>query len=468
MELSRRQLLWNSAWVGVGFAALQACLGQSEGPPPDDPELVADPAGLLDLPPGFHHEVLSRTGDRMSDGLRVPGRPDGMGTFSGPGSRVLLVRNHELDLGDPEQSAFAGHASPLGDLDATQLYDAGHGTTPGPGGTTTLVYDPTAQRAELQFLSLAGTYRNCAGGVMPWGSWISCEETVTRAGGARERDHGYCFEVPASARPGLVPPVPLREMGRFNHEAVAASRRGDVLYLTEDRPDGLLYRFLPEVPGQLLRGGRLQALKLIDQAQADTRNWTKLGISPGERVAVTWVDLEHVDRPDDDLRYVGFGDGGAAVFARGEGLWPGHDEIYFSCTSGGAARMGQIWRYRPSPLEGRDGERSRPPSLELLVEVVDRAKLKSPDNLTVAPWGDLLVCEDGGGDNRLLRIDPAGRLHLFARNVFNDSELAGVCFSPEGRTLFVNIQDPGLTLAIQGPWPRASRPGLLERVLRGI
>ena len=37
----------------------------------------------------------------------------------------------------------------------------------------------------------------------------------------------------------------------------------------------------------------------------------------------------------------------------------------------------------------------------------------------------------------------------------NDSELAGACFSPDGTTLFVNIQRPGMTVAITGPWNRS-------------
>jgi uncharacterized protein len=70
----------------------------------------------------------------------------------------------------------------------------------------------------------------------------------------------------------------------------------------------------------------------------------------------------------------------------------------------------------------------------------------------VAPWGDLILCEDGDVTDSLVGVTPEGRLYEFARNSL--SELAGACFSPDGRTMFVNIQSPGITLAIWGPWGR--------------
>jgi hypothetical protein len=322
------------------------------------------------------------------------------------------------------------------------------------GGTTTVVYDTRTQTVERQYLSLTGTIRNCAGGPTPWNSWISCEETVERASEMLTVDHGYNFEVPAAAEMGTVEPVPLVHMGRFNHEAVAVDPASGIVYQTEDRHDGLIYRYIPDVPGDLAQGGRLQALVLQGRSSLDTRNWEQQTVQPGVPMAVTWIDLEDIQAPEDDLRLRGF-DAGAARFARGEGMWYGESAVFFACTNGGRAKKGQIWRYVPSADEGTRAEANAPGTLELFVEPNDGAIIDNADNLTVAPWGDLIVCEDGSGDQFLVGVTPAGDIYKFARNAMNDSELAGATFAPDGSTLFVNIQHAGLTLAITGPWKSA-------------
>jgi uncharacterized protein len=142
------------------------------------------------------------------------------------------------------------------------------------------------------------------------------------------------------------------------------------------------------------------------------------------------------------------------LFARGEGLWFGAGELYFTCTSGGAARLGQIMRYRPSRFEGQPARRTRLGRLDLFVESTDRDALHYGDNLVVAPNGHLIVCEDQPGervDNHLRGVAPDGTLYPFARLRLN-TELAGACFSPDGSTLFVNAFSPTRTLAITGPW----------------
>ena len=115
--------------------------------------------------------------------------------------------------------------------------------------------------------------------------------------------------------------------------------------------------------------------------------------------------------------------------------------------------MVRYWRYTPSPYEGTKQEAQHPGQLELYIEPNDNHLLESCDNLTVAPWGDLIVCEDGANDQYLRGITPEGKIYTLAHNNYaGDAELCGACFAPNHPTLFVNIQWPGITLAITGPW----------------
>jgi hypothetical protein len=460
--VSRRHFLRSAAAVPLGFGGLHRLLGEG-GPllasrlPDRFGPLRPDPDGILDLPAGFRYRILSRSGDLMADGFRVPSRPDGMAAFPGPDGLTLLVRNHEVssDAG-PGERAFGGpDERPSGSelLDPAVIYDRGH-EHPAPGGTTNLLVDTRELRLAEERLSLTGTVRNCAGGPTPWGTWITCEETVERAGtSGLARDHGYNFEVPARMDDLPVRPVALEAMGRFNHEAVAVDPASGAVFQTEDRGDSLLYRFLPDVPGELARGGRLQALAVLGMPSLDTRNWDEDRVRPGTSLQATWVDLDGVDAPDDDLRHRGF-EAGAARFARGEGMWYGEGTIYFACTNGGRERKGQVWRYRPGSAEGRERPGEAAGTLELFVEPNDGTLVENADNLTLAPWGDLVVCEDGTGEDFLVGVTPAGELYKLARCAGSSSELAGACFSPDGSTFFVNIQQDGLTLAVQGPWAR--------------
>lgn len=293
--------------------------------------------------------------------------------------------------------------------------------------------------------------RNCAGGPTPWQTWISCEETTQKAGDGGTKDHGYNFEVLATAASGIAEPVPLRAMGRFNHEAVAVDPASGVVYQTEDRGDGLIYRFLPSTPGELAKGGRLQALVVDGQPSLDLRNWKEQTARPRQAFCTRWIDLDDVEAPEDDLRFRGF-EAGAARFARGEGMWYGQSTVYFACTNGGRAKKGQIWRYTPSRFEGQSAEKNEPGTLELFVEPNSGGLIDNADNLTVSPWGDLILCEDGSGRQFLVGVTPAGTIYKFARNAVSRSEFAGATFAPDGSTLFVNIQSDGLTLAITGPW----------------
>ena len=422
--------------TGTAFAALAASgcvregLSTARGATSYGP-LIPDPNGLIDLPAGFSYRVLSSLGDAMSDGGTVPDHADGMGCFDLGGGKIALVRNHELVPGQD-----GGGASGL-------AYDTvARSLVPLPGGTTTLVLDARTLTVERQFRSLSGTIRNCAGGITPWGSWLSCEESLSKPDEKINKEHGYVFEVPASAT-GPVDPVPLKAMGRMNHEAACVDPATGIVYETEDRADGLFYRFIPNVPGQLAAGGRLQALAL--EGHGDARNWDGPAIVPQSWHAARWIDLDDVEAPDDDLRKRGAA-AGACLFARGEGLWMGDGELYFACTSGGAAKLGQIFRLRP--------QASGPDRLQLFYESTSPDEFNYGDNLTIAPNGHLVVCEDQYVDdarNHIRGITPEGTAYPLALSHV-DTEWAGACFSPDGRTLFVNLFRPARTVAITGPW----------------
>lgn len=409
--------------------------------------LERDPAGLFDLPKGFRYQVISSLGETMSDGMHVPDRADGMGCFAYDANRVALVRNHELSARHVDKGAIGEVGKSL-----TKSYDVTDEGSALPGGTSTLLYNIKTGKLEEQWLSLVGTIRNCAGGPTPWGSWLTCEEDLTRAGKGVKQDHGWVFEVPSKHR-GLVDPIPLKDMGRFNHEAASVDPRTGIVYLTEDRSEGLLYRFLPNAKGELAKGGRLQALALEDTSMQDSRNWNGSPIAVQAPLSTRWIDLDGTDAPDDDLRQRGAAKG-ATLFARGEGIWMGDDAVYFCCTSGGAAKLGQVMRYRPSRFEGQTGEVSEPGMLDIFVESTGKAMLDFADNVTVAPNGHLFACEDQYTtvvDNRIRGISPKGEVYGFGR-LHLQTELAGACFSPDGSTLFVNVYGPTKTLAITGPW----------------
>lgn len=389
--------------------------------------LIGDLRGraLLSLPAGFTYSVISATGDLLSDGQsRVPSHHDGMAAFSGDGDNIILVRNHELDRDGLGNTRCARDDHPA--FDPFQA-----------GGTTTLTLDSAGQLMRHE-VSLAGTARNCAGGLTPWGSWLSCEETFSE--GRSGLRHGYVFEVPCQ---GLATHQPLTAMGRFNHEAAAVDPNTGVVYLTEDRGDGLLYRFTPSRKGDLQAGGVLDALQFADFLSGIDTSQT-LGSQMFRPFPVRWVRIDEPDPDHDNGRRSTRAQGrakGAARFSRGEGAWWGNDRLYFSCTSGGRARRGQVFSFDPKAQ-----------TLTLVIEATNEHTMAAPDNLTVGPQGRVYICEDGSGVERIWGLTGEGRLFEVARNVLNGSETAGICFSPAQDLMFVNIQDPGLTCVIRGPW----------------
>ncbi|MCH9681932.1 MAG: PhoX family protein [Deltaproteobacteria bacterium] len=418
MSFGRRRFLVSSSLTAAGLAVPLASLWSRQARARDYGDLVPDIDGILDLPAGFSYTVLEERSDPMDDGYVVPGRPDGMACFEGPDDTWILMRNHEVSAGDFSNGAYGvGQAPP-------EAYDAN-----AYGGVTRVVIDATTLTRVSSNLVLTGTIRNCAGGPSPWG-WLSCEENVSG-------DHGYVFACPIDAAT-VVNPDRIDGYGRYNHEAAAVDPATSICYLTEDRGDSAVYRFVPDDPADPFTG-TLQALRVMGQDGLDTST----GLSVGDTLAIDWVDITDPTPVNDTVRDEAQA-AGAATFSRGEGIWFHDGEVFIACTNGGPAGLGQIFRLVDGPRSG---------GIELIAQSEDSDVLDFPDNIAVAPWGQVFIAEDGDGDNYIRAITDTGDVVSFARNALSDSELAGVCFSPDGQALFVNIQGDGLTLMVTGPFP---------------
>ncbi|MBL9027827.1 MAG: DUF839 domain-containing protein [Myxococcales bacterium] len=407
-RLSRRALVALGLTVPLSMVFSRRA-GAALGP------LVPDPKRILDLPRGFSYRVLETVGADMTDGYRVPGSPDGMACFDPGDGTLVLMRNHELAAGDRASPYKEGQSPPPEAVDPRS-----------PGGVTRLVLDRQTLARRSSNLVLVGSARNCAGGTSPWG-WLSCEETL-------EEGHGYvylCDPKASSVRAGRK----IASYGRFNHESASVDPKTLIAYLTEDRPTSCFYRFVPSKADEPFTG-KLQALVVSGERTLDTGSALRVGVP----VEIEWIDVADPD-PGADTVGEAARAAGAAIFRRGEGLWIHDGLVYFSATAGGRAESGQIFRLAPN------GDRG---TLELVAEGGGEADLDYPDNISVSPGGGLVVAEDGGGKNYLRGLDAEGKAFDFARCVY-PSELTGVCFAPSGRAIFVNLQQAGFTIVIEGP-----------------
>ena len=477
MSITRRAFLQQSALFGSAltvlgpFQALSARRAMAAAPStvPGYGPLVNK--GDLWLPEEFNFQVISVQGQTMSDGNPAPGIFDGMAAFPGKNGATVLIRNHENRERDGEIKVLTP--------DALQYNPAAF------GGNTKLVVqrsrtgiDPVTkqplykyERIE-EFAILGGTSTNCAGGIRSPHIWITCEEVVKRLNGKK---HGYLFEIDATAD-GPVEARPVPQCGRRAHEA--ALEAAGIIYMTEDRglsSDPLVgtigscfYRYVPAHRGNTPLAdttGILQALKLRDEVHANM----DIGRVVGAPYRVEWVTIDEPDHDDDtdnrQDRVPGFtpnrvaaGDKGAAFFDRLEGMWtePGQARIYFVATTGGAANLGQVWEYSPGPE-----------TLTLIYESTNSALLQNPDNVVVVPQThDVMLCEDGSGEQFIRGVTAQGAIYDFAKTTLNDSEFGGACFDPDGQTLYVNQQgDRGslpngpvngnaVTYAIYGPFEK--------------
>ncbi|MCB9594272.1 MAG: DUF839 domain-containing protein [Sandaracinaceae bacterium] len=377
--------------------------------------LRPDPHRVFDLLEGFSYQVIDRVGRAMTDGFRVPPRPDGMACFDGPDGAIVLVRNHEMPAGIGARA--------MGRPWPRVAYDPDAG-----GAVTRVVLDAETLEVRSKNLILAGTAQNCSGGPSPWG-WLSCEED------ARDVTHGFVFLCDPTATEARAP-VRIDGYGRVKHEAAAIDPETNACYLTEDQVDSCFYRFVPHDPASPFEG-RLQAMRIHGRRAEDTST-----LRTGERREIEWVDLANPTPLEDDLRYTAQGQG-AAIVKRGEGVCHANGAVHVVSTTGGPIEAGQIFKLEDGPDGG---------TLEVIGASTDRGVMDMPDNITASPDGMIYFVEDGEGHDLLRCVRADGTVVAVGRNASSAGEIAGVCFSPDGGTIFVNLQEEGLTLAIRGPF----------------
>lgn len=435
MGLSRRSFLQRSA-AGVLLAGSTDVLRVAAAPAGYG-ALVDDPAGRLALPEGFTYAVVTDAGETELDtGEPTPRNHDGTGAFAAAAGGTVLVLNHEIREG-------AGTELPVPHLDGL-VYD------PAAAGGCTIVTTDAQGRRVSERVGIAGTSTNCAGGVTPWQTWLTCEETEARAGErGYERDHGYVFEVDPFDRAAIRDPRPVKALGRFIHEALAVDPAGGDVYLTEDAsgPDGLLYRWSPPPGFRAGRGalralgdadGALAAMRCTDEAGKHVDNLSRAS-SAGTTYAVEWVELPDRDAREEPVRKQ-LDDGRVTRARKLEGAWWGHGGAYI-VSSYSSSHRGQVWHYDP---------RRSTFTLRLLFTGEDDGS-DGPDNISVSPHGGVIVAEDGDGTNHLVGAAEDGTTFRLARSE-RGSEFTGPVFSADGRVLFANVQVPGTMFAITGPW----------------
>jgi secreted PhoX family phosphatase len=339
----------------------------------------ADENGLV-LPEGFTSRVIAVAGEPVEPtDYEWPLFPDGAATFDDGEGGWWYVCNSEV---------FA----PL------EL-----------AGVSSIHFDADGQIVAARRI-LEGSTANCAGGPTPWGTWLSGEERPDELGVVWECDP--TGETPAVERPAL---------GKWAHEAVAVDPESETLYLTQDHPEGLVYRFTPDRYPDL-SSGTLEACIVADDGSV---TWGELS-DPSGATAPTRTQVP-----------------GATVFPGNEGIWYHDGSIVFTSKVDNRVHAIDLREQRYTLIWNGT------PQADIDAGMPKREPLAGVDNITVeAGSGDLYVAEDGD-DMELVLITPEGEVAPFAQVTgagHEDSEVTGPVFNPAGDRLYFSSQ--------RGPTPR--------------
>lgn len=356
--------------------------GSIEGREPD--------ANGIILPEGFTSRVVARAGEVLpgAAGYAWHFDPDGGAVFpTGDDGGWIYVSNQE------ERFDLTG------------------------GGVGALRFDAEGEVVDA-YRILDGTYTNCAGGPTPWGTWLSCEESV----------NGLVWECDPF---GVDEAVSRPAMGAFFHEAAFVDDRPEErrVYLTEDaNNDGRLYRFTPTAYPDLSEG-------VLEAAAADGEDGTG---------AVTWIEVDPALAAPQALA------SGATSYVGAEGIWIDTGLVYFT-TKGDNT----VWVYDPTAM-----------TMDIVYRAADfpggadAAPLTGVDNIVFNDAGELFVAEDGG-NMELVLITPDRTTTPFLRITGQDgSEIAGPAFDPSGSRLYLSssrgtsgeFSADGITYEIRGPF----------------
>lgn len=362
--------LTGGALLALGPFVLNACSPYGRPIEPD--------ANGLRLPKDFNSRVVATTG------VTVPGTsyawhasPDGGATFATPDGGWIYVSNSE------RSSAL--------------------------GGAGMIRFDSSGTIVDARSI-LGGTERNCAGGPTPWGTWLSCEEAT----------RGAVFECDPF---GVAPANRLDPMGWFYHEAAAVDPDAGVVYLTEDRIDGGLYRYVPDAYPDLSSG----VLEVLTES-ASVLAWVPVP-DPNPTAAETSVRHQVAN---------------TRVFAGGEGAWFNGGLLYFSTKFDN-----RVWVYQPSTN-----------GLRMIYDlaITTEPVLSGVDNVTVTGPNDIFVAEDGG-DMQLCMISEYGVEAFVQVTGVAGSEITGPAFDPSGTRLYFSSQrNPGTTYEVTGPFRQPTTP----------
>jgi hypothetical protein len=385
--LSRRRFLAGGAGVvgGLGLGLLGGVVAvpvaRAAGPGADSfGPLLSPDANGLELPAGFSSRIVASTANFVGSTSHLwHTDPDGGATFATGDGGWIYVSNSERSTN---------------------------------GGVGAIRFEPDGAIADAYSI-LSGTTNNCSGGPTPWGTWLSCEETTT--GQVYECDP-FSAGSEGAARPAL---------GIFRHEAAAVDPVHGHLYLTEDRSDGLLYRFTPDV-WPSLDTGVLEAAEILGAG----------GVLPGEVRDLAWHSV-----PDPSAASVETRDQvpAGSHFNGGEGCWYEAGRVFF-CTT----LDNRVWKLETATQK-----------ISLLYDQATSATpfLSGGDNLTASSAGDVYVAEDGG-NLEIVALTLCGDVKPVVRvSGSPTTEITGPALSPDGSRLYFSSQrDPGTTYEVTGPF----------------